>query len=195
MIANHMYVPSFSGFIGLGDLVIMEKSIVMKIVNIINKDGTITLKGKKLININNVGVRILQSLTRGYPITTSAFSLMPRDKIQELVFTKNTIVIKANKVKNIAFIFKANDIEDGIYDICGISNTYLIRYELRYIEGKKKLIGLTEWKEWDGLNRYRYNFYYMLCQRLIYFLFIYYQAQHLDWSSINIEQYSIVYVV
>ena len=98
----------------------------MKIVNIINKDSTITLKGKKLININDVGVRILQSLTRGYLIITSAFSLMPRDKIQELVFTKNTIVIKANKVKDIAFIFKATDVEDGIYDICGISNAYLI---------------------------------------------------------------------
>ena len=144
MIANHVYVPSFSGFIVLGDLVIMEKSIVMKIVNIINKDGTITLKGKKLININDVGVRIPQSLTRGYPIITSAFSLMPRDKIQELVFTKNTIVIKANKVKDIAFIFKATDVEDGIYDICGISNPYLIRYELQYIERKKKLIKLTE---------------------------------------------------
>ena len=126
MIANHMYVPSFSGFIGLGDLVIMEKSIVMKIVNIINKDGTITLKGKKLININDVGVRIPQSLTRGYPITTSAFSLMPREKIQELVFTKNIIVIKANKVNDIAFIFKGTNVEDGIYNICSISNAYLI---------------------------------------------------------------------
>ena len=51
---------------------------------------------------------------------------MSRDKIQELVFTKNTIVIKANKVKDIAFIFKATDVEDSIYDICGISNAYLI---------------------------------------------------------------------
>ena len=106
MIVNYAYVSSFSSFIGLEDLVFMEKNSTMKIVNIINKDGTIALKGKKLFNINNVSVRIPHSLINSYSITTLAFSLMPKDKVEELVFTTNTIVIKANKVKDIVLYSK-----------------------------------------------------------------------------------------
>ena len=72
---------------------------------------------------------------------------MPRDKIQELVFTKNAIAIKVKKVKDIAFAFKAIDSEDSICKTCGISSAYLRQCELWHVKGKKKLIELKEWKE------------------------------------------------
>ena len=59
MIANHIYVSPFSSFIRIGDLVVTDKKSVIKIVNIINKDCTMILKEKKMININDIGDRIL----------------------------------------------------------------------------------------------------------------------------------------
>ena len=80
------------------------------------------------------------------------FELLPRDKTQELVITKNSIAIKVAQPIGAAFVLKMHRVKVGMYDVCGTSSAYLMRYELLLHNGRKKLIELKEWNKWGGFN-------------------------------------------
>ena len=74
--------------------------------NIVTKDNSIIVKGKKLIPIHDAGIRVPNSLRRSYSINYSSFALLSRVKIQELMLTKKYGSIKALQEIDTHFHFK-----------------------------------------------------------------------------------------
>ena len=80
IIFNHVCMPPYSSFIGIGDFIITNKKFSMKINKIVaNEDNSIISNSKKLIQIDNSIIRVPNSLRRLCPMTTSLFEYLSRE--------------------------------------------------------------------------------------------------------------------
>ena len=115
-----------------------------------------SIKGIRYRSIIDPIYNNIQPLIRRIPFYSDVYQLLDSDAINEVVETKEVMKISSNDIVDIAFVFKADDIQKFLCDCCGRSNVFIIHYKERNHthSTNRPLIFIENWQPFHKNNSY-----------------------------------------
>ena len=140
-----IYIKAFHSVIAIGDFILTKTQILLKIICINKRKLNHSIEGIRYRSIMDPIYNNIQPLIRRIPFYSDVYQLLDSDEINKVVETKEVMKISSNDIVDIAFVFKADDVQKFLCDCCGRSNVFIIHYKERnYTRSSNRTLILIE---------------------------------------------------
>lgn len=120
--------------VGIGDHILFQSSLSIHFI----RSGLIVGKIVSCPSAEEVVVQVFNPMTSQFlqsyvlpPITRATFSMASQACMQEVVAQDSYIRIGRADIMDIAFVVPLDEVECGLFNLCGASNVFFIRYCLK----------------------------------------------------------------
>jgi hypothetical protein len=127
------YAKSMKTFLSVGSNVVIKikSEADEKLLSEFCLDGTVIATLLSYSSEDEITCVIYQHAELLQPCSNPPLPLMsgPSYGLQEIVKTRNKVVVSANDIVDHAFVFTTTDVEADVINFYGITNCYLLRYQ------------------------------------------------------------------
>ena len=154
-----IYINTFHGIITIGDFVLTKEQILLKIIFIHKRKSNYSIEGIRYRSILDPIYNDIELLIPRIPFYSNVFHLLDSTAINEVVETKEIMKISTNHIVDIAFVFKADEVQKFLSDCCGRSNVFIIHYKDTNDTSRRNrsLIPIQNWQPFHNNNSYSFR--------------------------------------